>query len=433
MNLRDLARHQVLLGVGLFTILFWGLRIAYWESVTELPFSDMANFESVAHQVAQNGDFSWSQFWQTYSTPTLFAMRALVLTLFGDELIFWQFFQTTLLWCALVWLSLELRRLTGSSWLAVLLIAVVALSKPSIFWSLKLSRESIHEMFTYATAASFLLMLRNERWWAQLLFGLILMANVLNRPNSLAILPLAFAAYVAVDYLRARRNEGTTTFWSFAEIRRLVRIFTLVTVGVMLLWGPWIARNYSIYGELVPLSTQASYSFLWDLGQIKVRLPNDTVVVTDVNELQATASENFKTDLEASRYANQVAWAWIRENYLELPNHIMRRLKASVTIDVEYLSKVSRTSLFGNPIDYTILIDKSALGVILGCIGLLVLPLRYGFELAIIPVVAVIPWLTGAAIVGYPRMLDPSLPLIMFGSTVLVVVAAEWLFRWRRR
>lgn len=432
MTLQDLRRHHVLLGAGLFTLLFWSLRIGYWSSVTELPFSDMANFEQVSQQVAQSGNFAWSEFWQTYSTPTLFAMRAFQLSIFGDDLLFWRLFQTLLLWGALIWLALELNRLTDRPWLSLLLIAAVALSKPSIFWSLKLSRESIHEMFTYATAATFLFMLRKEKWWAQMLFGVVLMANVLNRPNSLAILPLAFAIYLTVGYLEARRQGTVPSFWSLGQARRYAAAFASILVGVALLWGPWIVRNYRIYGEVVPLSTQAPYSFLWDLGRIEVRLPDNTVVATDVNELQATAPQRFKTDLEASRYAGKLTAAWLREHYREVPGHILRRLEASIAIKVEFLSKVSRTQLFGNPIDRIVLIDKSALGVVFGCLGLLLLPLLYPFGLAIVPAAAIVPWLTGAAIVGYPRMLDPSLPLIMFGNLFLVFVAAQWLLRQRR-
>lgn len=418
---------------GLLAVLFWTLRISYWSTVTELPFSDMADFDRIAHQVAATGNFAWSNFWQTYSTPTLVAMRAFELSLFGSDLIYWQFFQTALLWCALIWLSIELARLTKQPWLSILLITVVALSKPSIFWSLKLSRESIHEMFIYATAAAFLFMLRKERWWAPIVFGVVSTAGVLNRANMILILPLAIAVYVCHEYLNARRETPAPPYRHARPIKRVAKTTMLAVAGIALVWGPWIVRNYNIYGEIVPLSTQGPYGLLWDLGRLDVRLADGSVVITHVNELQATASQNFKTDLEASRYAGKITWAWIQQNYDMLPRHIMRRLKTSVTINAAYLSKVSRTRLFENAIDHTILIDKSILGVLFGCAGLLLLPLLYPFSLAIVPVMALAPWLTGAAIVGYPRMLDPSLPLIMFGNAFLILAIVQGMLKLRRR
>jgi hypothetical protein len=120
---------------------FWSLRVSYWLAVEAIPFSDMADFDRVAHGIAASFDFSWSQFWQTYTTPSLVTARAIQILLLGDSLLAWQIFQAALTFVSLCWLALELYRRTGSRGLAVALIFAVAWSKPSIFWSLEVAPE----------------------------------------------------------------------------------------------------------------------------------------------------------------------------------------------------------------------------------------------------------------------------------------------------
>ena len=185
------TQNKTLLFLVLFAVIFWSLRLSYWSTVSEEPFSDMANFDQVAHGIAANWTFDWSPFWKTYTTPTLPTARAVQIVLFGDTLTSWRLFQTTLTFTASLWLAYEIYIISGSRVLAFGLLFAIALSKPSIFWSLKLAREGFHEMLVYALSACFLRSARTRKPIACLTTGVLTAALFLNRANSLPLMPVA--------------------------------------------------------------------------------------------------------------------------------------------------------------------------------------------------------------------------------------------------
>lgn len=408
---------------------FWVLRAAYWSRVDEAPFSDMANFDAVARGIVTSFDFKWSEFWRSYTTPSLVAARALQITLFGDGMLAWQIFQSGLACAGLAWLALELVRATGSRGLALTLVVLVALSQPSIFWSLKLSREGFHEAATYFTAASVLFALRRPGWLAWTGVGLILAVNFLNRPNAILVVPVV--AFVVLVALRGHATARPARLRALTDPVRL-RALLAMAIGIAILWTPWIVRSVRIYGEPVPLSTQAPYTALWSLGEVRVRLDDGTEVVTHVNTLQADAARDFPHDLAASRYANRIAAAWMREHLTELPRIFTQRIRISVAEREEHLTRVPRDRLFGNATD-RLLIDKRKGWIYTGAFGLLVLPVLYGWGFLVLAAAALLPWLSAAALVPYARMLDASIPLILFGNVAwLVLVWRGWVGRATR-
>jgi hypothetical protein len=403
-------------------VAFWVLRAAYWSRVEEAPFSDMAGFDAVARGIATSFDFKWSEFWRSYTTPSLVAARALQITLFGDGLLAWRIFQSVLTCAGLAWLALELVRTTGSRGLALTLVVLVALSQPSVFWSFKLSREGFHEAATYFTAASVLFALRRPGWLAWGAVGVILAVNFLNRPNAILIVPVV-ALVVLVALRRPPAAETSAT---------RARALGALTIGIAILWTPWIVRSVRIYGEPVPLSTQAPYTALWSLGEVRVRLDDGTEVVTHVNTLQADAERDFPHDLAASRYANRIAAAWMREHLTELPRIFTQRIRISVAEREEHLTRVPRDRLFGTSTD-RLLIDKKKGWIYTGALGLLVLPVFYGWGFVVLAAAALLPWLSAAALVPYARMLDASIPLILFGNVAWVVLVWRgWVGRAAR-
>jgi hypothetical protein len=401
------------------SILFWILRFQYWLNNAEEPFSDMASFQNISENVLNHWNFAWSDFWLTYSTPTLFVMRASEIFLFGQSLFGWEVFQTILLWISLLWLCVELLVITNNMFLPIILMTVVTLSRSSIFWSYKLSRESIHEMFTYLMTASFFYMLRKNNCYTRISFGIISMVAILNRPNTLLVLIFAIGLYLF--HQRNGYLELSSKKIVFFDFKKILKDLIQISIGALIIWAPWGIRNYKIYHQFVPLSTQAPYTFLWDLGKIKVELPDRKIVVTDVNELQSTAYSNFKNDLEASKYASSIMFYWIKQNFDDIPSHVIRRISSSIEITTEYLSKLSRTQIYDNNVDKYFLVDKNLYIVILGVIGLCILPFFYAPEIAMLGIAAIVPWITGAAMLGYPRMLDPTLPIIIFGSSIFLI------------
>src|SRR3989344_8664110 len=89
-------------------LLFWILRISYWQITYELHFSDMADNDNIAHRIVKNFDFSHDDFWKTYYSPTLPALRAIQILALGDNLTGWQFFQAAITFFSLLWLVCEI-------------------------------------------------------------------------------------------------------------------------------------------------------------------------------------------------------------------------------------------------------------------------------------------------------------------------------------
>jgi hypothetical protein len=398
----------------LFAVLFWTLRVSYWSTVSEEPFSDMANFDQVAHGIAASWTFDWSPFWKTYTTPVLPTARAFQIIVFGETLTAWRMFQATLTFAATLWLAYEIYLNSGSRALAFALLFGVALSKPSIFWSLKLAREGLHEVLVYALSACFLFSVRTRRSILLVPLGILTAALFLNRANSLPLLPIV-ALMITVSFLT--RIAGSNR----AHWRPGVMALIVFSSGVALLWTPWIIRSWNLYGEPVLLSTQGPYGILWELGEISVSLADGKRITTDVNRLQQEAGVSFTTDLAASKYAGEIALAWLRGNVNKLPALSLSRVETTIYDRSIYLTKVPRQNLYGNYID-RLLIDKTPFRVFAGLLGLLILGLLYRWEFLFLFAATTVPWLSAAVLVGYPRMLEPAIPMILFGNVAWVAL-----------
>jgi hypothetical protein len=305
------------------------------------------------------------------------------------------------------------------------LLIIVALSKPSIFWSLKLAREGFQEALTYWTVAAALAAFRKDRPMVYLVLGLVVAVNFLNRPNALPIVPVIALLLVGIHIWNRRSADDDPHTRRFSLGHKLGAFL----LGILALWGPWIARSIAIYGEPVLLSTQGPYAVLWELGEIRVRLRDGREIVTHVNRLQAEAGQ-FPNDLAASKYANEIAQAWISEHRSELPSLMFARIGGSIGNRDVHLTKVPRDVIFGPPWD-SFLLDKGRATTYAGALGLLVLPGLYGWRLLILPAAALIPWLTAAALIGYARWLEPAIPLILFGCIAWIMVGARILARTR--
>lgn len=424
----QIPRHFLNTGKGqvwllvVAALLFWAIRLSYWSTVEEPPFSDMAGFDHVAHGIASSWNFEWSSFWKTYTTPALVTARTLQILAFGDSMFAWQVLQGVLTFSALLWLAYEVSQTTRSRALALALLFFVALSKSSVFWSLKLSREGFHELTTYALIAAFLLAIRTRKVFAFFTVGLIAAANFLNKPNAILILPVLFFL-VAYGYWRG--SDATKRQWMPGFNALLA-----CAIGIALLWVPWIARSINIYGEPVLLNTQGAYTVLWEVGEVTVRLQDGRTVRTDVNALQKNAQHDYPDDLAAGKYAREIANAWLRDHIRELPQIAWSRIHRTVHDRTIYLTKVSRHDLFHSPVD-RLLLDKHVVTVYLGVIGLFLLgPLFRCWQLHFVPAVVLIPWLSAAMLVGYPRMIEAALPLILFGNVSWLIVGWRW---YRRR
>lgn len=401
---------------GLTVLLFWAVRIYYWSIIHEDPFSDMANLDSMAQGVVSSWNFQWNSFWQSYTTPTLPIFRAIQISLTDNSMLAWRIFQAILLFIGTIWVCYEIIKITDRPWLALVFMFVIAISKPSIFWGYKLAREGLQEALSLFLIANFIYLMRTLSNRSAFILGITLAVYFLNRANTILIVPVVIGAIILI-VLSKKKAERLSNEPS----RLAIRIVSLIVVGITIVWSPWIIRSYNIYGHIVPLSTQGPYSFLWELGDIKVTLPTGEVITTDVNTLQSEAPERFPSDYDAHLYASNIVRLWFQDNWADYPKLVIKKITNSVLDRTIYLTKVSREQMFPNYIN-KLLLDKTAVNVILGIAGLFAITYKYSRYLWILPITALVPWLSATLVVGYPRMFEPSISLILFGNVFWVAL-----------
>jgi hypothetical protein len=410
----------LLLGFLTGAAVFWFLRVRYWLVAFELPFSDMSSYERLAIKILQKGSFAIDYFWQTKFVPVTPLLRAIQIFLLGRSLFAWRVFLATLTFISLGWLSLEIKKTTRSTFLALILVWVVALSKSSIFWSLKLATEGVAEMLTYAAAAAMLSALRKRTISSFFSAGIILALGFLNRPAFLVV-PLLFALFFPVSeyFHKMMRNP--------MEIKRVFRLLAALLLGISIFWLPWIMRSYFLYGKPCLLNTYSAMTFFWDFPQEVITLKNGTKVKLPLG-VGGTRPLDMRNDYEYLQYGNGLVLGWLKEHYREYPRLYLKRARESVCSREILLTNVSRERLFTNGLDW-LLLDKSPFLVIGGFAGMAVLWAFFPSYLYALPLVSFAPWCASLLFWGSPRFLEPGLPLIFFGNTGIILLCVRWVGR----
>jgi hypothetical protein len=402
---------------------YWALRLAYWRSINEEPFSDMADYLAIAERFRCCWSLSHSDFWVSYMKPTLPALGGLLFSATqGINLDVWRLSLALVTFASLLWLAREIYLSTSSHIYAIGLLFCVSLSKSSIFWSYKFATEGLGEALVYIVCATLLSVRRSEdsALWSFLL-GLSATLALYNRPNLAPVMPLL----VALSSIRVSLPRRIMSL----RLRNLVGF----TFGCSTLILPWVVRSYALYGAVLLSPTQGPYSFLWELGAVSVKSPTSVNTLRTAQQLQEEAPQMFRNDYEAAAYAKSIVRSWLSENWkTQYPLLIRNRLFSTIENREIALSRVPRTKLLAEPLEF-ILLDKSPLLFLLGSLGLLCLALKYGGALYIMPTMALLPWLFGICFMGDPRMLEPSLPLILFGAFSLAWMGMNVPFKAVRR
>ena len=127
---------------------------------------------------------------------------------------------------------------------------MIALSRPSIFWSLKLATETVSEALLIVSVALVLCCIRTRSIALALVAGAVCMTLALNRPQY-------FPGAILV--------AGCLAVAAFRERRRAALAGAFV-IGISLAWAPWLVRNYTHYGAPVLFSTTGYYTTIWENG-----------------------------------------------------------------------------------------------------------------------------------------------------------------------
>jgi branched-subunit amino acid transport protein len=167
-----------------YALTFWGLRVSYWATTSEAPFSDIADYVWVGQNIAHDFYFGTTDTFYSYYTPVTPSFVAIGIVLGGAhfEVVFRVVVQA-LAFLGSVNLAYEIVQLTRRGWLGAALLFVVALSRPSIFWSLKLSTESVSEALLLSSLGVVLRGVRTRSLLTMTLAGMLFLLLALNRPQ----------------------------------------------------------------------------------------------------------------------------------------------------------------------------------------------------------------------------------------------------------
>ena len=416
--------------VAAYTAVFWGLRFIYWHTVQEGPFADMLGYICVAQQIVVNFSFGCDQGDSSQWTPVTPTFMSIAFLLGREHFyIVFKILIQGICFVGAALLAFEVAILTGRRWLGASLLFVVALSRPSIFWSLKLSTESVSEALLICSAALVLRCIRVRSTPLAFIAGVVCMALALNRPQYFpgAVLVagcLAASAIVHRDRLRAMQAG----------------IFLL---GFAVVWSPWLVRNYKHHGAAVFFSTSGYYTVIWEYGAGPVRpgayaelkLSDGTVIrefgIDKINAILGTMPNGYARQV----FLRRAAMAWYKANLPELPGLVIARFQNFISQNgANGLTTVSRDTLFVQAPPHLpasllnlFLLDKSSVVWILAFGGAVLLTARTGVAGGALMSLWLTPWLFLTILIGYERMVEPMISLTIWLAVYSAAEAVLWL------
>ena len=409
---------------------FWVLRIYYWKTNTEAPFSDMADYVEVADNIVESFTFGVARAptFITPVTPSLIAIAKLISAVHFHSV--FQILTQLLAFLGVLALAREIRLLTGQRFLALALLGMVAICRPSIFWSLKIATEPVCEGLLYVASALTLATLRTRRLSLSFAAGMCCLLLGLNRPNYLPGIALVFVAI----FLRARAVQLPDADRSKHGRSRLIfslrqtAVPAIFLCGLLASWSPWIARNYINYGVFLPTASSGYLAIVWEQGAGPIRSGRyQSLKLADGSEFSRFGITNVieewrklsPTPAKRTRFTQMLASAWLAKNWPDIPRAMVWRLRQIlVNRSADGLTKLSREELFrstGNGVQSpyldvawinVLLLDKTPTVCLLSLVGLTFLLARFPCVGLALTGLLVVPWIGAAAVIANSRYVE---------------------------
>ncbi|UGV25856.1 hypothetical protein E0H22_09250 [Rhodopseudomonas boonkerdii] len=445
-GLKHLRKPELLTLLAL-AAMFWGTRILYWLQISEAPFSDLLDYVNVARNIYTHFFWGENPSLSTYYAPTTPAFIALSLVIGGEAGFEWvfRFLIQCLAFASLLLLCIEIFLLTRNQHHAYALLIVVALCRPSIFWSYKLGTETVSEALLWLTMAAGLRAIRTKGWQAAMFAGSAGLALGLGRPQFLpAVLLMGLTIVLCASFngrIASPRIAGLLP-------RTALRQGFAFAVGVLIVWSPWLVRNHRITHNIVAVGTSGTDSLLWEAGggpigrQTYTSLAlSDGTVITEFG-LPALRQwvAHLPTDYERKQRLQLVVDAWLRANWKEFPELVTKRLLLFASQrGPSALTTVSRERLFGEADRpawarmtralNVILFDKSTATSWIALAGAAIAALTLGGAGWVLATMAIVPAIVAACVIGIERSVEPLIPLQLWLAFFAMATAFAWLRR----
>ncbi len=213
------------------------------------------SYDSVARHLVRGEGFSFTSEGRTlpylFRTPGYPLFLAAIYSVFGSDPIAVYCFQVGLHLLTILLLYSLTRNFFGKHVAGLTAILTALFPLTTIYISTVLP-----EVFsTFLLALSlwvFARALRRNSLWLMFLAGIVISYSTLVRP--------AFALFSLFLF---------ATVWVMKGNRKTFLLpFLSLHVGFLLVWLPWVVRNYQVSGEFIPLSTEAPYQ--WWVGSLSV-------------------------------------------------------------------------------------------------------------------------------------------------------------------
>jgi len=221
----------------------------------------------------------------------------------------------------------------------------------------------------------------------------------------------------------------------------LAAAFCVVFFGI---WSVWIGRNLVNYGAFVPTASSNGQPALWEYGGGPVKVGrydhltlSDGSTFSDFGHIMEETGR-YPFDYQAAKRLNQIAGAWYLANWQDLPRVFLWRLKHMVANrGASGLTRLSREDLFFSPAfgynsPFTqlawinlMLVDKTPTVCLLALAGVLLLIWRAPAAGLILGALCVTPWLVAAAVIGYERVVESLIGLMVWLALFAVAEIAE--------
>jgi 4-amino-4-deoxy-L-arabinose transferase-like glycosyltransferase len=257
------------------------------------PVSDALWYFARATDVSAGLGYSEGGVPTAYWPPGWPLTLAMLFTAFGPSMAVVKGFN---LICAAItaWLTLDLaRRLFGSELAGRAALLLVALYPNSIGY-VPLALTEV--FYTALLLGGCWLLIATQSAAGLVLGGLVFGIAVLVKAQSLLVVPLIFA----IVWLR---KGGRARALVYAGVRCVVVL--CVAVAVM---APWTWRNFQVFGEVVPVSTNGGMTLLTGNN------PSARGGYTEDDPLVTTIPRTVATQLQVDREARARAEQWIKDN-----------------------------------------------------------------------------------------------------------------------
>lgn len=160
-------------------------------------------------------------------------------------------------------------------------------------------------------------------WRPWILAGVVLGAHALNRPNVLAWAAAAVGLTVILAWAHRRSDKALAAGPALpSSVAATVRPVLGVACGILLALSPVAARNYTVAGQLAPVSSHGGLNFF--IGNnaeadgtyktVRGVTPSMAGQDRDMRRVASEGAGRELTDTEASSWFYAQAFQWIRSN-----------------------------------------------------------------------------------------------------------------------